>query len=166
MGYISSNKNKPFRIVHVVWTETQHYNLLIAFLFFPVCQGFGVLRCAFLQTGCWQWEGRHSSPHRCSLGLSRDHWSALAKWGKPRNSEPDERDFPTVCIEFQGIPLCLPAWFPSDATPQRWRCSIAKGVSLLKRKCVFYSEEERSHFNSSSRNTLCGIEHELVNGYF
>lgn len=32
MGYTSSNKNKPFRIVPVVWTETQHYNLLIAFL--------------------------------------------------------------------------------------------------------------------------------------
>lgn len=42
----------------------------------------------------------------------------------------------------------------------------AKKVSLLKRKCVFHCEEERSHFNSSSGNTLCGIEHEVVNGYF
>lgn len=42
----------------------------------------------------------------------------------------------------------------------------ANRVPLLKRKCVFRSEEEGSHFNSSSGNKLCGMEHELVNGYF
>lgn len=161
---MSSNKNKPFSIVPGVWTETQHYNLLIAFLFFPVCQGFSVLWCAFLQTGYWQWEGRHSSAHCCSLGLSRHHWSALAKRGKPRNSEPDERDLPTVCIKFQGILPYLLAWVLSDAAPQRCRCSLL--IGFLKRKGLFHSEGERCHFNPSSRNTLSGIEHELVNWYF